>query len=478
MAQIVRNDKDALNTTISLTIERKDYEAKFKSKLNEYRREAHLKGFRKGKTPLSFVKKMYGKQLFAEIMNEQIQKNLFDFIESENIKYIGQPIEAEGYQVPEIDYKFIEDYAFHFDVGLFPEFELEGVDASQIMERPTLTEVPDEKLTERIDEIRKQQGEQVSVDEPAQEMDMLVLSAQEMEDDAIKLDGVQNEFRVLLNENILPEAKAALLGKSKGDSLQFNVFEIEEKMDANMVRKYYLGLEEEGIAEEDRPAVNEVFELTISDVLRVELAEKTEEFFTKISNGEFSNEEEAKEFLSKDLKGYYESQMNALMNIELREKLLAQNVFDLPNAFMKRWLVQTTPRTAEEVEAKYEDEIKESLRWSVIVQKVTAKADIKVEEKEVIDAIKAMISGQYGLAGMGEDFLNQMVYNLLEKHPQQYEEVYQNLLNEKVYTFIRSQITIDEQPASMESLNKILEDFQAEQEAKRTAAIAETAEEE
>lgn len=480
MAKIVREDKDQLNTTISLTLQKGDYEPKFKSELNKYQREAHMKGFRKGKTPMSFIKKMYGKSLFAEVMNNALQKNLFDYIEAENIKYIGQPLGAEGHTAPEIDYRNIGDYEFKFDLGLFPAFELQGADSSQVMERLALEAVSEEKLSEQIDRIRKERGSQESVDEPIEEMDMLVLDAKELDGDELKDGGVENEFRLLINENIHEAAKTALLGKNKGDSVRLNIFELEENMDSNMVRKYYLGLETEDVAaeEEEGDGMNKEFELTIVDVLRLMPAEKTEEFFQSISGGEFSTEEEAKEFLENDLKGYYENQMNALLNIELRGKLLEQNEFDMPDAFLKRWLQEANNYTPEQLEKDYDDNIRADLRWSVIVQKLVETSGVSVEESEVITAIKQQIKSNYGLMGMEDSMLDNMVYTLLEKYPKQYEQMYQEILNRKVFDYLREQVTIEDTPAAIEELDKRLEDFQAEQEAKQKAALEAAAEEE
>ena len=83
-----------------------------------------------------------------------------------------------------------------------------------------------------------------------------------------------------------------------------------------------------------------------------------------------------------------------------------------------------------------------------------------------------MVSGQYGLANMGDDILERIVYNMLEKNPKQYEEAYQNVLNNKVNQHLREQITIDEKASTIEELDQILKDFQAEQEAKKMAALA------
>ena len=57
--KISRKDNDALNTLITINIERNDFEEKVKSVLTEYRKKADIPGFRKGHVPMGMIKKKY-----------------------------------------------------------------------------------------------------------------------------------------------------------------------------------------------------------------------------------------------------------------------------------------------------------------------------------------------------------------------------------------------------------------------------------
>ena len=61
MPNVVKEDIDQLNAVLKVQIGREDYEDKFKTELKKISKTASLKGFRKGKTPMGFLKKMYGK---------------------------------------------------------------------------------------------------------------------------------------------------------------------------------------------------------------------------------------------------------------------------------------------------------------------------------------------------------------------------------------------------------------------------------
>jgi len=92
----VRNDIDTLNVSLSMTIEKSDYEPKFTEELAKYRQQAHLKGFRKGKTPMSTIKRMYGKSLLAETVNNVLQEQMTNYLKDEGFEYLGQPIPSNS----------------------------------------------------------------------------------------------------------------------------------------------------------------------------------------------------------------------------------------------------------------------------------------------------------------------------------------------------------------------------------------------
>ena len=53
---ITRNTTDNLSAVISITLTKADYQEKVDNVLNQYRKTASIKGFRKGQVPMSFVK--------------------------------------------------------------------------------------------------------------------------------------------------------------------------------------------------------------------------------------------------------------------------------------------------------------------------------------------------------------------------------------------------------------------------------------
>ena len=160
MATITREDVDKLNVNLTVKVQKDDYLTDFQKELKRYRSQAQLKGFRKGKTPMSVVLKMYGRNILADIVNRHLQDELskFLFAEDNKLDFLGQPIPAEDQEDFEFSATAPADYVFKFDLGLAPQFDVQGVEDQHTFEQ--LVVVPsDPLLDEELQNLRKRFGE-------------------------------------------------------------------------------------------------------------------------------------------------------------------------------------------------------------------------------------------------------------------------------------------------------------------------------
>ena len=110
---------------ITVSLEEKDYQDKVAKDLKTIGQKHHIDGFRPGKVPAGLLKKMFGKQVLADVINRETVDALFKYIEDEKLSILGEPL-AEDNQEVDFDKK---DFTFKFEVGLAPAFEL-NVDKS------------------------------------------------------------------------------------------------------------------------------------------------------------------------------------------------------------------------------------------------------------------------------------------------------------------------------------------------------------
>ena len=468
MPQVVRTDSDNLNTQIVLTITKDDYEPKFKSELNKYKNKVSMKGFRKGKTPTALIKKMYGQKLLVDVINEMVQNEIFTFIKEEDLQTIGQPIPAEDQPAVDFNVNELKDMEFRFDLGLAPQFELKGVEKTTSFDFKKV-QIDYAFLNEQVEGGRKRVGERVQMTDDIEGNDVVKLNANELDGKKVKEGGWAASFSILVDEIADEKVKKVILKKKAGDKITVNVFQLEKDRDADFVRKNMLGVQEnDGDVE-----IGQMFEATIEEVNRIQLPELNQEFFDKyMGPGKVSTVEEMKEMIKTDYITHYDKQADALMFRDFNDMLLDKNELPLPDAFLKRWL-KTSEQNVQnkDVEEGYE-EFAKSLRWSLIRGELIKKFSLEVTDDEVFEGIKEQVRGmfkQYGMAD-ADELIVLNTANRMAEDKEQMNKVYGEMMNEKVFTTIKGEISINETPITREDFDALLQEERAKSEAAQAAA--------
>jgi len=459
MPKVERQDIDDLNAVLTVTLEKSDYEPKFKSELNKYRKQANMKGFRKGKTPLSVLKKMYGQSVLAEVINEMLQQELNDYLNEQDLQILGQPLPSDDQKPQAFDVKNLEDYEFKFDLGLSPDFELKGADESTTVEK-MVVEIPQETLEEDLQAARKRNGERETVeDDTIKDNDLVKFKAVEMEGGAPKPEGIETEFSILVSDNTDGALKEELQQKKMGDSISLMLSKIEYGRDENYIRTYYLNLEED-----DEREFNDTFEAEITEVSRIAPAELNQAFFDQVfGEGVVSSEEEALEQLHKQKQQFYEKQAEALASRQIQEKLMEQNDMEFPEAFLKRWMKATNEETTDETVEREFDNFRDNLRWSLIRNRLADDYEIEIEEKDLLEAAKRRIRNYFGgqsMPGM-EQIVDSTAARLLQDE-NQVDQLAQEVLTDRVFELLLEKVNVEEKPVSLEEFEEEVKRVQAE----------------
>jgi trigger factor len=456
MPKIVREDVDNLNAVLSITLEKADYEPRWNTELQKYRQKASFKGFRKGKTPKRVLKRLVGKSVLGEIVNDLIQEELINYLTQDDIHLLGQPLPSKEQEPLDFDLDELQDYEFKFDLGLSPEFEVQGISAETTMEK-YLVNIPDEQVDEELDAARRRLGERVYPEE-VQDGDFLKLSVKELEDGVIKEGGQESEFSLLVESIAEDTVKDVMIGKQLGDTLPLNLLTLEKDRDEAYIRKYYLNM-----AEDEEAEIAQEYEATIEEISRIELAELNEDFYNKyFGEGNVSSEEDAREKIREFIRGRFDREAEGLLFRDLQDLLMKENQIDLPDAFLKRWLGATNETLSEEdVEKAYEGFTK-TLRWSLVRNKLVQRFQLSVDKAEVEHAFKMQIMSYMGNSPYAnEEFLKSMTQRMMEDE-KQYNQVMDGLLDDKLFEAMAKEITIQENPIEIEAFEKVIQDARVE----------------
>ena len=120
---VTKNQIDDLNLELVLNVAAEDYAPIKKKKLNERRKTAEFKGFRKGMVPMSLVERVYGPNALVDAVNEIISEQLDKFIRENSLNIVGEPITGKNQK--EVDWEDGKDFEFVFDLALNPEVKVE-----------------------------------------------------------------------------------------------------------------------------------------------------------------------------------------------------------------------------------------------------------------------------------------------------------------------------------------------------------------
>lgn len=163
---------EGLSRTLQVTVPAAALAERLERKIEEVRPRLQLKGFRPGKAPLSHVRKLYGRGLMSELMEEALQESAQKAIEAQNWKLATQPhmhVECDVEKVAAGE----ADLAFHMHVELMPEFTLTDPKSLQLV-RPK-AEVGDGDLAKALEAIAEANKIYEAKDGPGEDGDALTV---------------------------------------------------------------------------------------------------------------------------------------------------------------------------------------------------------------------------------------------------------------------------------------------------------------
>ncbi len=431
--KIEKNQVDDLNAEVTLIIEQADYLANFNKELKSYQQKSQLKGFRKGKTPISVIKKMYGESVMQQSVMQLLSEKMDELIQSEDMKIIGEPFLVGQDNLPNIDYKNPSDYSYKFEVGLEPEFDVLGVSKSDKYEQ-LVVKISDEMIDEEVENMLKRLGTQGSIDDAIQVDDIIYFNAVEIENGLEKAEGHTCTFSSSYN-SLSEEYQSQVLGKKKGLKFDADIYDLEQEMPTESVDKYLLGID----PEDDSIQVGADYRLEITDVVRMKKAALDQETFDKgFGEGNVTSEEEAREKIKGYLGDYFEKESINVLNREIMEVLMSVNSVLLPESHLLRWVNQNREQPITDKEG--EDFLRE-MKWMLVKKKLSKNYDVKVTEEEIINYFVRMIQ-QYS-PGITGDMLKSTAMSLLE-NKEQVDRASEQIHAEKLFDEVRKEVTIGE----------------------------------
>lgn len=451
--KIEKQQLDDLNAVIKLTIEKSDYEDSFNTELKNYKKKVQLKGFRKGKTPLSSIKKMYGKSVLLDVVNNTLQEKLSAYLVEEKLDILGNPIPSTDQEQMDIDIKDLKDFNFSFDIGLAPNIEVKGVSGTDEYLEYDI-QIPEKLLQEELDMRRKRFGKQVNPETDIVEDDLILIKASELDGSTIKDKGHQTGFSMLVSRIGDDDIKKKVLGGKVGETFDFDINTIEKDVDEKYVKKYLLNLDDD-----EEKEIGKNFKGEIEKITRVELAELDQDFFdSAFGKDKVKSESEAKNSIKDELGAFYEKQQKSLVYRGIMDALIEKNQMELPESFLKRWLSSNNPDVkSEDIEKEYEG-FEKNLRWSLVKSKLAKDHNIEVSPEELRESVKKKIMSYMAQYQQSDFDVEPMINNYLGNR-EQVEKEYEEAMAEKLFDDIYNKVKLKPEKISIEDFREKVQEI-------------------
>lgn len=435
---VTKNQIDDLNIELTIAISAEDYAEKEKKRLSAYRKNADFKGFRKGMVPASIVKKLYGDQALYEAINSVIGEQLDKFIKDNNLNILGEPLPSESQK--ENEWKSGNDFEFKFDLGLSPAIDIElGKDDKLTRHK---IEVSPKAVADTKAEMLRQYGS-LQEGEAAGEEDYVIAD--------FRQGDKASEGAYVAVSKVEGDAKANFVGAKSGDTFDVNVNEafVNETDRSSMLK----------VSKDELAALDPVWNVTVVNVKTFVPAEENQETYDKIfGEGVVKTAEEFEAKVTERIQNSYNQESDYKLSQDIQAYLVKKADVKLPEAFLKRWLYENNKEkfTMEQVEKDFDAFLKD-FRWQLVRESLMKKFDLKIDDKDMLDAAKGFAAYQYAMYGMPnvpEQLLSEAAVELL-KDERRHRNLVESVESEKVISAVKEVITISNRKITEEKFRAL-----------------------
>src|SRR5262249_20832628 len=85
---------------LTIVVPAEKLEEAYSKQINQYAKNANIKGFRPGKVPLSYITQRFGKEAQKEAMSDVIRQALYEALAEQHLKPINTPQVESKLMVP------------------------------------------------------------------------------------------------------------------------------------------------------------------------------------------------------------------------------------------------------------------------------------------------------------------------------------------------------------------------------------------
>ncbi len=447
--QVTETGRDGLKRTLKVVVAKAELGERFMGRLDEIKDRVQLKGFRKGKVPVPHLKKVYGKSLMAEVLEEAVKDTSQKAIKERNERPAGQPkielVDAENGAVDRI-IAGDEDLAYSMSFEVLPPIPL--ADFSSFKIERLSADVSDADIEKAMGELADRN---ISFDaeegRAAIEGDMVTMAfTGRIDGEEFEGGASESASLVIGRGQFIPGFEDGLKGIKAGEERAIEATFPEEYQMKNLAGK------------------TAKFDVNVKAVSKPLKPEIDDAFAAGLGAENLAN---LKELVGAQIKKEYDGAARMKLKRELLDELDRAHTFELPASlvdfeFSNIWnqfennlkatnkTIADEGKSEDEVRAEYKTIAERRVRLGLVVGEIGEKNKIGVSQDELRGAL---IEQARRFPGQ-----EKMVYEYYEKTPGALAELRAPIFEDKVIDFIANAATIEEKKVSKDELFKRVEE--------------------
>jgi trigger factor len=389
--------------------------------------KVRINGFRPGKVPMGHLKRLYGKSIMGDVVQEAVNEAQQQILSENKYRLAGQPKLDFPEDRDEME-KVLEatgDLKFGLSFEILPSFELGAFDDIEL-ERP-VADIPDEDVQQSLDQLaeRNRTYEPREEGAVAQSGDKLTIDfLGRIGDEAFEGGASENADLVLGSGSFIPGFEAQLEGAALGEQRKVVVTFPAEYQAADLAGK------------------EATFDVTVK-AIAAPAAVAIDEQFAK--NFGFDSVEKLREAVQARIKADYDRATRDKIKRALLDALDKKYTFELPQDMVEQEFAGIWGQvkaemdskgksfadegtTEDEQRAEYRRIAERRVRLGLVVAEVGEKAGVKVGDDEVSRAIMERARQFPGQ--------EKLFWDYYQKNPQALAEIRAPLYEEKVVDHI------------------------------------------
>jgi trigger factor len=386
--QVTETLAEGLKREIKVVIPKQDMEAQLNVRLADAKDKVRINGFRPGKVPVAHLKKMYGKSMMADLVNEIVRDRPTQILTERGEKSATQPSigmtedEAEAEKILNAQ----ADFEFTLSYEVIPPIELKSTDGISVTRE--VVEVSEDEVNEQILKIAESARSFETKAGEAADGDRVTMNyLGKVDGEAFDGGAAEDAELVIGSGRFIPGFEDQLVGVKAGDEKAITVTFPSEYPAANLAGK------------------EAVFDITVKEVAAPTEVEINDELASKLGI-------ESADRLREIVRGQIESQYGNVTRQKVKRQILDQldemYKFDTPQGlvdaeFENIWRQINTDlqqsgktfedeeTTEEEARAEYRKLAERRVRLGLVLSEIGEKAGVEVTEDEMQRALYAQL---------------------------------------------------------------------------------------